>query len=86
MLRRPKCANKTQHMTPVMHYCLQNDVRPPPSDGRAFDWNGRLCRLTPRLSGTVYPSALTFAADQTRWAGSGTRRAGRLACLSDVCG
>ena len=60
-----------------MYYWLQNDVRPP--DGRAFDWNGRLRRFTPRFSGTVYPSALTLAADQTRWAGSGTRRDGRPA-------
>ena len=50
-----------------------------PPDGRAFDWNGRLRRFTSRFSGTVYPSALTFVADQSRWAGSGTRRAGRRA-------
>ena len=66
-------------------------------DGRAFDWNGRLCRFTSRFSDTVYPSALTFAADQTRWAGSGTcplaalpLRCLRLRCLLriavDLCG
>ena len=61
-----------------MYYSLQNDVRPPMA-GRLTGTVGCAASHPGSAAQYTYPSALTFAADQTRWAGSGTRRAGRPA-------